>query len=1139
MADSCTLVASLIKDVAGGQSEAVLETLGALIESDEKRAVWWALRARHRLELGLAQEALEDTQEALWLEPRSPEVLTLRCRALAAVRQAAGGSSKVGATEALDAAKLAKQAKLNESQTLEVEAVVREEQERAAKISELQSAAKLAWKEGRNQEAKEFFSKLQRLDVDSASWPTALARIHVAEKKPEEAVKLSTDSLGRFTTGHAELHLVRAMAHHAMGNDQEARDDYHHAKRLGGLCEESQHDFEELKVKLGCSDANSRWVGPKAAKISSGFGYPKAKVAAPMAAEAAKKVAPSPRQTQPTQPTQPNKKKQPEAEAAPSAPRGETLGLLLRARREEEDGQLKTAKVLCGQVLRLSPNLAQAVLCIGRIELHNVEYENVLKLFSKVHPSVVKKGPGRVEALSLRAAAYERSKDWDAACDELEALVPLLPAAKLSPEEGWGPQPEQNVVLGRLARARWHAGRRKAATSLAEQLMESCPTELGACEVACAVLMERGDAAVALAVMVRCLVEHRATSAMASDLVCGVMRHCSAEELVHVISPTMKEGVSERSVAEVVGFIGLIMKERGDILEACRLYQRSVMMAPDHASLSLNLMHTYTLRRDDLRALAWGKRFLAQKPQLFGSFLAALDGKAVNDDAKIFDIKDFDAANEFHDALAIGLSIFKLLFLAQPRLFESKNDPNWLKRLRTMEIESHIVGPGVLSLMEDSWRRRSDTDYLDSTMLSGAQRHWQILRRLCAMLERCCKGHELHMTSVRNENAYFSCIKDILMQESKAPIPKAPASFKPMFIVGDSHVLSFAWQFLEFDDEHFMLVPLLITGAKIWHLREDSRFYTMFSFWDKLSIIPIESPVIFLLGEIDCRDGILRSVQKGKHDSFDDALRTVVNVYLDLLVQVRKKLPSNKLFVHPVPIALPETRFLTMAMNTLLETDWSQLSMEKARVKLLRVESIFVKDVPEHPENTDALTLAKLELLPELRLDGIHMSTVYVKSHLEAMEALKIWKLHESEPPLRYTQARTPMGRSSLRKTQTEQLQRCRPAAFAYCFGCACQRVCELVRVKASATSRNVHNEAVAQALLVAAAVFGHEEAHNRHAFPPVELQVLFRHVWEDWRRGEKQVVQSFAKLQGVGFVPERQRGGLLPSSRFQLILID
>ena len=45
-----------------------------------------------------------------------------------------------------------------------------------------------------------------------------------------------------------------------------------------------------------------------------------------------------------------------------------------------------------------------------------------------------------------------------------------------------------------------------------------------------------------------------------------------------------------------------------------------------------------------------------------------------------------------------------------------------------------------LGRWQDSWRRRSDTDYLDSTMLSGAQRHWQILRRLCAM----CHGIPWH-----------------------------------------------------------------------------------------------------------------------------------------------------------------------------------------------------------------------------------------------------------------------------------------------------------------------------------------------------------------------------------------------------------
>eukprot|EP00434_Breviolum_minutum_P034531 symbB.v1.2.030568.t1/scaffold3460.1/size56314/5 len=149
----------------------------------------------------------------------------------------------------------------------------------------------------------------------------------------------------------------------------------------------------------------------------------------------------------------------------------------------------------------------------------------------------------------------------------------------------------------------------------------------------------------------------------------------------------------------------------------------------------------------------------------------------------------------------------------------------------------------------------------------------------------------------------------------------------------------------------------------------------------------------------------------------------IVNVYLDILVQVRKKLPSNRLFVHPVPTVLPETRFLTMAMNVLLETDWSQLSMEKVRVKLLRIQSIFEEEVPD---TTDALTLSKLQLLPELRLDGIHLSTVYVKSHLapaEAMEALRIWKMQERDP-LRYTQIGPFQGRSSLKKIPAEGLQR-------------------------------------------------------------------------------------------------------------------
>ena len=44
-------------------------------------------------------------------------------------------------------------------------------------------------------------------------------------------------------------------------------------------------------------------------------------------------------------------------------------------------------------------------------------------------------------------------------------------------------------------------------------------------------------------------------------------------------------------------------------------------------------------------------------------------------------IKAIKAIDSRQDTLAIGLSLFKLLFLAQPRNFESKNEPNWMKIL--------------------------------------------------------------------------------------------------------------------------------------------------------------------------------------------------------------------------------------------------------------------------------------------------------------------------------------------------------------------------------------------------------------------------------------------------------------------------
>lgn len=66
-------------------------------------------------------------------------------------------------------------------------------------------------------------------------------------------------------------------------------------------------------------------------------------------------------------------------------------------------------------------------------------------------------------------------------------------------------------------------------------------------------------------------------------------------------------------------------------------------------------------------------------------------------------------------------------------------------------------------------------------------------------------------------------------------------------------------------EEARLLVPLLVTGLKVWHLRGDCQFYPNFAFRVAIDSVPQCSQVIMLFGEIDCREGILVSVEKGRY----------------------------------------------------------------------------------------------------------------------------------------------------------------------------------------------------------------------------------------------------------------------------------
>lgn len=64
-----------------------------------------------------------------------------------------------------------------------------------------------------------------------------------------------------------------------------------------------------------------------------------------------------------------------------------------------------------------------------------------------------------------------------------------------------------------------------------------------------------------------------------------------------------------------------------------------------------------------------------------------------------------------------------------------------------------------------------------------------------------------------------------LMEEFPIEWDTEAAKRPGLFLAGDSHCLTGAWRKVHLRGEARVLVPLLTTGLKAWHLRDDGQFY--------------------------------------------------------------------------------------------------------------------------------------------------------------------------------------------------------------------------------------------------------------------------------------------------------------------------
>lgn len=211
----------------------------------------------------------------------------------------------------------------------------------------------------------------------------------------------------------------------------------------------------------------------------------------------------------------------------------------------------------------------------------------------------------------------------------------------------------------------------------------------------------------------------------------------------------------------------------------------------------------------------------------------------------------------------------------------------------------------------------------------------------------------------------------------------------PLYVVGDSHVLSMAWQtiVLPSSGKLRLLIPIVVTGLKAWHTRSETRFFTHALLHTLLQRINCHT-IVISAGEIDCREGIGGEALEGYNHICQDHITRTVREYVDALNTLSKQYRLQILVLPVAPHAHKSDKYgkaVGRATRRQVMQRWNHdlqrtiEASENQQVHLLDYER--------------ALLDSGYVLKPAYNADSTHMNSAFLP-HLE--EALKTCGLDDS-----------------------------------------------------------------------------------------------------------------------------------------------
>ena len=586
-----------------------------------------------------------------------------------------------------------------------------------------------------------------------------------------------------------------------------------------------------------------------------------------------------------------------------------------------------------GAVGTFPEKLVVALRRLGEIESTNDRPEKALPWLERAK----RVAPADIETRVVLCDAHWKAEDAEEAIAELRGALDTIDKTKRPKKTK-----SLNIKLGLLL---FKSGKRQEGGGLLQTILQQDQEDQEALQAYGEAALALGQAEDALKIYLRLVVaksdDHRIKQLLAQTL--------KAQDGLKFLNDHLP---ASKSSASALAFLASTIKDFSGVKEAIQLYTECATHVPSSASYALNTMHLHELNLDYKSALASLTAHCEANPTLAVGTLSLAELLALlpADESELL-------ASSWHLPSAGALAGEK----ATPKE----------RTLPGLPAET-----GAESLNPDKCKPAGTYGETELDVLALAYTAVKVLYiagclsplpKLISLIEPTREVKDLHLTRVRNENAYYCCTAQ-LVTTLPQPLPALP----PLYVMGDSHSLAPAWRTVDFLGEQHLLVPRLVTGCKIWHLREASEFFPKYNFEHAVKAIPDGSPVVTIFGEIDCREGLLLAIERMRYPDLESGVAHTIKIYISTLKQLAlsKKL---KILVHPVPPVLNETRHIVTIFNRQLV---KAVNAEPSLHMLDFFDELLTSTVsPKDAQNN----MSGMALKEELKLDGTHMHPDYVK----------------------------------------------------------------------------------------------------------------------------------------------------------------